>query len=425
MKYLKLICSSTMAFALALVVASCGGDDASPTNSGGPKDEGTGYVSDALSPDQQKQQLESTANELLNKVSAADFNEISNIAHYVDQNYLRNSAKKEALESWWDAAMKATEIETSGDVIKRLYLASNFVGAFEYQNGEWVKTRNGGDDLVFTFPYNSGTCVATVKASGETYQVHHEELDTHKYTYGYDYSKRITYENRIGVPQYVTVTLINGGKTLISVNVKTYVKSGTEISLSSDIAEVTVNATVADYTINVSQAKFTGGSGVTASFEIKKNSEMLVKATATANGSFSDKGKLLKAGKMDVDADVLGKVQLRGTISNFDTMKSYLEVADENRTNETEYKSALDNANKQLNIGVYYNYSDTKMSYLQFAPYKKSDYSGERWYREEVICFRDGSSYNTVENFFDNTGFKAVKKRFDNLITNFGNLFKF
>ncbi len=70
-----------MAFALALVVASCGGDDASPTNSGGPKDEGTGYVSDALSPDQQKQQLESTANELLNKVSAADFNEISNIAH--------------------------------------------------------------------------------------------------------------------------------------------------------------------------------------------------------------------------------------------------------------------------------------------------------------------------------------------------------
>jgi len=423
-----------MLFALVLMVASCGGDDSSPTssggNNGGAKDEGTGTVTEALSPDQQKQRLESTANELLNKVSAADFTEISNIARYVNDNYSGSKTKTEALESWWDAAMKATEIETSGDVIKRLYLASNFVGAFEYKNGKWEKTRNGGSDLVLTFPYNSGTCVATVTASGATYQVHHEELDTHKYTWGYDtngnyYSKRITYENRLGIPENVTVTLINGGKTLISVNVKTYIKSGTEISLSSDIAEVTVDATVADYTINVSQAKYTGGSGANASFEIKKNNEMLVKATATAEGSFSDNGKLLKAGKIDVYADVLGKVQLRGEISNFDTMKSHLDTADDNKTNETAYKTALDNANKQLNIGVYYDNGSTKMSYLQFSAFKKSSYSGDRWDREAVICFRDGSSYNTVDAFFDNSGFKAVKKRFEDLITNFKDLFKF
>lgn len=424
MKYFKLLFVAIFAFALSATFISCGGDDSSDrgNNNIDNPDNGQGTVSNALSEDEQKNILEQTARELIAEINASDFQAITDITDYVNYN-MSSSRQTEALDNWLEAAMKLTNGDNSNGVIKAVYLASNFTGAFSFNGKQWEQTRKGGNNLQFTFPDKNGTsCVLLIETSGNTYRIHHGSFDNYEYDWRTYTETR--YENTIGVPENVSAKLTQGSKTLASVTVHTVINSSTDINLARDVAEVTINASVSNYTITIDKAIYRGGSTASANVVLQKGSKTLISATVSADIKLNSEGEVSSFGKAQVYADALGKVQLNGQISDYDRFTSYTQMADKDWANETNFKKDVDNINSLLNVGLYFNGSNTRMSYLQYYPFKYSYYGEEEWYAVPVIYFRDGSAYSTIESFFDERTYSTVITRFNNLVRDFEHLVK-
>lgn len=96
---------------------------------------------------------------------------------------------------------------------------------------------------------------------------------------------------------------------------------------------------------------------------------------------------------------------------------------EDNRDNESQYKSYLNQANSMMNVGVYYNNSQTRQASLRFEPffhqYAYYD-NGGYWGNEPVIVFTDGTSYSTFDAFFDEDSFKSVLDGLKNYAKLFG-----
>ena len=433
MKYLKLLSVPALFFALAMIVTACGGDDESTTGGNGIENGGGGSIGGGgskLTADQQKSILEQTGRELVAKVNSDDFKVITNIANYVKDNYTRES-QSYALEDWLDAAMELTETQISSNVYKRLFLASNFAGAFNYNGYQWEQTRKGGNNLEFTFPDQNGTtCVATITPSGKVTQVHHEELDERDYDYYYNGSyydyREITYQNYFGVPEHVNVTLKQGGNTLVSAVVNVSLSTSGEVSLSRDIAEVSTDINIVGYNVKVNSAKYVGGSSASASFALSKNGETLVTVTADASGSLYDNGELKSAGKMQANVNILGKVQVKGSIPDFESWKQSIDNAEKYDEDESRFKSYINEANNKMDVGLYFNGSSAASSKLRFEPVLIRDYYGDNyWQADPVIAFTDGSAYSTLTNFFDENTFSTLKRNVETLVDNFTALFNY
>ena len=148
--------------------AACGDSsndpvDPNPNPGGGSAGGGTETIVTAA---QAKQSLDKTSQELLSKISANEFEE------YKQMLDVDVSDKAGVVEDWFEACVEACEINANPD--NHLWKAANFVGEFELQKGTWVQTKKGGDHLSFTYyDAQQKKCVITLKASGETTEIHH------------------------------------------------------------------------------------------------------------------------------------------------------------------------------------------------------------------------------------------------------------
>lgn len=110
-----------------------------------------------------------------------------------------------------------------------------------------------------------------------------------------------------------------------------------------------------------------------------------------------------------VKLDILGKVQIQGTLSNVRKFVDYLEEADDNDTNELTYKSYINQANSLANINLFYDGNSIKQASVKLEPFEEETWNGHYyWESEPVIIFFDGSSYSTIEAFFNDKDFKKV-----------------
>ena len=76
-----------------------------------------------------------------------------------------------------------------------------------------------------------------------------------------------------------------------------------------------------------------------------------------------------------------------------------------------------------MDVNLFYDNNATKQATMKLEPFEKSYYSysgtNKYWSSEPVLIFYDGSSYSTLEAFFNKTDFEQVINAYARLFADF------
>lgn len=453
MKKLKLFGYVLMAMAISMTTVACGDDDDDNNTKqentankngteGADNTDNADNTTPTSTPEEQKAFLESTARELLGKVQASDFKNISDIVKYANENYLENrNFNSDPVEDWFDACLKVCEVTSNDNLVRRVYKAANFTGCFEAGSRGWTQTKTGGDVLRFTFKdANGNNCVLEAKASDSYKEVASPLFDDtdHKYRWNpetstYEYSSK-RYENVIAVPTEITVTLTRGSNTLVSVKVNTSLEvNGNIIDLERDNYNVTIAAKVNTYEVIVDKAIYKGSNSAEVSTTIKKNNETLVKV----EGKVAGKAKLtykqdyygdrvvddieVEPGEAWANVNVLNKVCVEGKVTSVKNLIEVLDDAEDFRYDEAKFNGCLASANEKIDMKVYYQGKSSADSWVKLIGSAHRGNSGMKYEPTPAIFFADETRYS-FESFFDENTFKKVIENFETLLRDFEDL---
>lgn len=455
---------------------SCGDDDDdAPTennsgngkNSGGEDNGNPEDTGSAMTPSQQKQYLETVGKEFMEKTAASDFKDYADFTKYCNDTYIKNynwNTVGEWARDCFKACLTMTldkeetnvpyESEYSKTIYKyyyknydALFLASNFCSHFTANNGTWI--RSDAKDLQFIFTDQNGKqCVLKLETSGKVARVHagilkksdrdggYQYIDNkHVYTYEYYYD---SYNCTIGLPEQITVSLTLDGKQLVNCTVKTDLSSITneEFDISKDKLNLSVLTEFSNgYKANVSQIAYSGNKTVSVNCAISKNNTSLVtmKVTSDVSGLPSVNASEISNKEVNMDnanannakaeIDIIGKLQIKGTISDVRKAVNYFENAKNNNDNEAQFKSYINQANSLVDLSLYYDGNSTKQASLKLEPFAKQKWNGYTyWICEPVIVFYDGSSYSTLSAFFNENDFQSLISSFKSLANQYADL---
>lgn len=452
------------AFAMMLVVPSicfvaCSDDDPevipptddpeTPVNPTPPTDE------TAMTSAEQKERLEAVALEVADLIPASDFTQIESLGRYMNDTYIEDY-DWDNVEDWADdifEALKGSVVSTTTERedwgwtyiyrnYKAIVAASNFTGHFTAQNGKWKQS--SANDLQFIFTDRAGAnCVLKLETSGSTKNVYVGDIEDWVDDY-YDDSKNewTDYYDRtqltISVPEHIVVTLTQGGSTVVKATVDIDLKNITNNEFNFATNSMTVSGKVElnnGYVFHASQVAYTANSKASVSCSISKNGTSLVSMSVAADVSdipncnlsaftydpedfdwddANGKNALLKV-------DVLGKVQIQGTLTDVRSFANNLEDAEDNEENENKFKQYIDKANSLADVNVFYDNSSTKQATFTLEPFEESDYYYRYWSVEPTIHFYDGSSYS-FDVFFNEKDFKKVINTYKRLGENYEDL---
>ena len=453
-------------FSLSSALVSCGGDDDSvdsPIVNPDPIKPEEPSKNAAMTPLEQKEYLDVIARGFMDKTPASDFNEISKLCNHISNTYTDNydwdevgdwgSEIFESLKESLGTTDKEQEKDSWGEYnyiytnYKALVMASNFKGQFKAIGNKWELSK--ADDLQFIFSDQHGKeCVLKLVTSGNVKKVFIGNIDEwvdYNYDYSNDYYISNDYYDRtqltVGVPENIVVTLTQGGSQVVKVTVKLNIGD-----LSNDKFDLSKNQLTAStlvelnngYKFNVSQVAYNGNNKTSVSFDMSKNGESLasVAFSSDISGIPSCNIDAMVSGNIDeedfnnsnmknvyVKLDIMGKLQIQGTLSDVRKFTDYINEADDNDDDEKTFKSYVNQANSLANFNLFYDGKSTKQATVTLEAFEEESWNGMKyWYMEPMLNFYDGSSYSTFDAFFNDKDFKSVIDAFEKLADNYASL---
>ena len=453
-------------FSLSSALVSCGGDDDSvdsPIVNPDPIVPEEPSKNEAMTPLEQKEYLDVIARGFMDKTPASDFNEISKLCNHISNTYTDNydwdevgDWGREIFESLKESlgtTDKEQEKDSWGEFnyiytnYKALVMASNFKGQFKAIGNKWELSK--ADDLQFIFSDQYGKeCVLKLETSGNVKKVFIGNIDEwvdYNYDYSNDYYISNDYYDRtqltVGVPENIVVTLTQGGSQVVKVTVKLNIGD-----LSNDKFDLSKNQLTAStlvelnngYKFNVSQVAYNGNNKTSVSFDMSKNGESLasVAFSSDISGIPSCNIDALVSGNIDADdfnnsnmknvyvkLDIMGKLQIQGTLSDVRKFTDYINEASDNDDDEKTFKSFVNQANSLANFNLFYDGKSTKQATVTLEAFEEESWNGMKyWYMEPMLNFYDGSSYSTFDAFFNDKDFKSVIDAFEKLADNYASL---
>lgn len=453
-------------FSLSSALVSCGGDDDSvdsPIVNPDPIKPEEPSKNEAMTPLEQKEYLDVIARGFMDKTPASDFNEISKLYNHISNTYTDNynwdevgDWGREIFESLKESlgtTDKEQEKYSWGEYnyvytnYKALVMASNFKGHFKAIGNKWELSK--ADDLQFIFSDQNGKeCVLKLETSGNVKKVFIGNIDEwvdYNSDYKNDYYISNDYYDRtqltVGVPENIVVTLTQGGSQVVKVTVKLNIGD-----LSNDKFDLSKNQLTAStlvelnngYKFNVSQVAYNGNNKTSVSFDMSKNGESLasVAFSSDISGIPSCNIDAMVSGNIDeedfnnsnmknvyVKLDIMGKLQIQGTLSDVRKFTDYINEADDNDDDEKTFKSYVNQANSLANVNLFYDGKSTKQATVTLEAFEEESWNGTKyWYMEPMLNFYDGSSYSTFDAFFNDKDFKSVIDAFEKLADNYASL---
>ena len=453
-------------FSLSSALVSCGGDDDSvdsPIVNPDPIVPEEPSKNEAMTPLEQKEYLDVIARGFMDKTPASDFNEISKLCNHISNTYTDSydwdevgdwgSEIFESLKESLGTTDKEQEKDSWGEYnyiytnYKALVMASNFKGQFKAIGNKWELSK--ADDLQFIFSDQYGKeCVLKLETSGNVKKVFIGNIDewvdyksnsTDDYYISNDYYDRT--QLTVGVPENIVVTLTQGGSQVVKVTVKLNIGD-----LSNDKFDLSKNQLTAStlvelnngYKFNVSQVAYNGNNKTSVSFDMSKNGESLasVAFSSDISGIPSCNIDAMVSGNIDeedfnnsnmknvyVKLDIMGKLQIQGTLSDVRKFTDYINEADDNDDDEKTFKSYVNQANSLANFNLFYDGKSTKQATVTLEAFEEESWNGMKyWYMEPMLNFYDGSSYSTFDAFFNDKDFKSVIDAFEKLADNYASL---
>ena len=447
MKLLKSFSFAMMALAMSSSFVACGDDDEKEEKGGQSiivpdSDDNPDSTTTVLTPKEQKEKLEVTARSLISKVNASDFEEITDLVKSTKEIMDINDKDEdysEAIQKWIQSAVELCEGNMTNNVQKNLYIAANFTGKFELQGNKWVNKGSNPNALEFIYNDNKGiNTVVKITASDKYTPVHHATFDEEDYDYYRETSYR--YENTIGIPEKLTVSVTHGGKSLADATITTAISlDKADIDLQNEDYEITATINISGYQVAIDKLQYLGTQNKAyVSITINKGNEKLINMQAEAGGKVKlvtereeyywgykewTNFNVTQKDRAALKVDVLGEVQLIGEVKDMDKLENFIEAANKNDESETTFKENIGYANEQLNIGLYYGKKNTRMATVKLMTTSHRGYGYTYYSSEPAIFFNDDTSY-TFEGFFDKTYFKKVTDNFMSLIDDFSRLFR-
>ena len=124
-----------------------------------------------------------------------------------------------------------------------------------------------------------------------------------------------------------------------------------------------------------------------------------------------------------VKIDIMGKLQLQGTLTDVRKFAEYIEKASDNEYDENSFKQWMNSANALANINLFYDNSSVKQASVRFDAFSETEWGGNKyWEMEPVLVFFDGSSNSMFDVFFNDTDFKNTINAFEALIEKYEDL---
>ena len=445
-----------------------GGNESGGNESGGNEGGGNEGGGTPMTKAEQTDLLESTARELIAMAPASDFEEFTTMFKEV-----RNTNAK-GVENWAEAIFEKTKVALGGENLtysyeneyyasysytrnfKAAYEVANYKGHFEVQNGEWTLVQENVDDLKFTFKDSKNvTWVLRAVATGPFKKVHMLDLRNRNYESSYDGNKSV-YKNYtdyiqciIDIPKTLTVTLTKNGTQMVSTTVNATLSdiTGEEFNISRNDISANVAISVKDYKIDVSQVTYKHNASASVNVKVTKGSKQMLTAAVSGelsglpsvnvsafSGTFdSNVWEYADAGAV-VKVDILGKVQLQGTVKKIHTLVDKFQAAKKNRGSETAFKSYVKDANEFFDLGLFFNNKSVKQSTIYLEPFEQTRYiyaynNGnwsyqpyKYWKSDLVIKFGDESTYSTMASYFSKDNFRSVYGDIDTLIDSYSHL---
>ena len=453
----------------SMLAVSCGDDDPAEPSGNTPEEPVKPEEpsdKEALTPTQQKEKMEAVALDFMKLTPASDFENLAALSQHINDTYVDGYYEWGEVEDWasraYEAAKEATGLTTTEKEegysylqtyvythYNALLLASNFTGHFKAAGGKWTLTK--ANDLQFEFNDQNGkTCVLAVKTSGKVTKVHAAELEDwidYDYEYKDGFSHYTDYIDlihcTIGVPETIEVTLTQAGatvvKTTVNVNLSGVKNEEFDISSSNVTAKVKVELNNG-YTIDVNDVAYTGNTKASTTCKLSKSNTTLATMAVAADvhdlpacnvSAFTDPTfddddyKFDNAGAKNafIKLDIMGRMQIQGTVSDVRKYAEYLDEADRNDENEASFKSYINQANGLSDIHVFYDNSNVRQASVKWEPFYENYWGNYGyWTAEPVIYFADGSSYSTFSAFFNDKDFKTVINTFKALADKYAGL---
>ena len=431
----------------ACLISSCkGGDD--PT--GGLLDDPKGTM-DVLSPDEQKDFLVDVGEELINTFNPNDQKETVELAdelYYKYKNYDWDAIGEEFEDELDD--IYSTEFESFFGMPRRMIAAINGKKKVSLENKEILLTlskfgriiefddknktvkitKTDDPAIIAKFSDSEGTkCELKVWGEGKEIEGSYTYEDGY-WDWGYDEYGNY-YENgwvsegkrtiRVKVPRTIKMYLKHGSKSLISFtfewdsNIKDYVNTSLNLQvINLTFAEETkVSTTEASAVVSFSY----GDKGLIAAAVNLPKYELIDweggKDITEEEGEnwleeYDDKYEALlgKVGKGEVKLDILGKVQLRGGVTDGAALvDAYYNWGDKYYNDEQdECQDLCDLLNKYIYLSVYYNNTTTEQAKLLMQVYE--DYYG--YDIEPIMYFPQEETSIAVMTYFNSSKFLGL-----------------
>ena len=112
-------------------------------------------------------------------------------------------------------------------------------------------------------------------------------------------------------------------------------------------------------------------------------------------------------GEVDLEIDVLGKLQIKGTADMAALVENTNKAFDEAKTDE-EFKSYVAAAEQNMNLAAYFDGGSMAQATLGLEPDKETLDGRTRLAIVPVLRFADGTSYAVFQTFFNPDDFKTL-----------------
>ena len=426
---------------LVFGVAACGSsNDDNGSIPGGTDPGNKTEINTELTPEQKKLELDKTAKRALAMVKSTDFTNIENIANYVDKNLSSEHATAN-IKKWWKDKLKSfwTDLgkrEKDMKVMQRMIDLSQINGHFKVVNGQWV--REDANDLQFVFKDNNGKeCVLKLALSGKQTNMYVPFLDDEEREYkGNGHYDRTKIETKLNIPEHATLTLTQGGNTLMMGELNTKVSTNGTLDVAKDNIEANCKLTINNYVVEVKRALFEAAKGAKAEATVTIGNQKLFNMMISANGKATN-DRIQGVGEVSMAFDILGEVQFKGKIDDGSTFHKWYRKLDEGGIHknydfvyytEKESKGFVEQANNHLNAGMFLKGSDKRSANIELAVFAEQVHDNltleykVMWKPSALLKFDDKTSYG-FNDYFTKKNFPDVYKQASDLIKSFEKMF--
>ena len=373
-------------------------------------------------------------------VKSTDFNDIENISNYVNDNLSSEHATAK-ISKWWEDKLESlwTDLgkrENDMKVMQHMINLSQINGHFKVVNGQWV--REDAKDLQLVFNDNNGKeCVLKLVLSGKQTNMYVPFLDDEEWERNDDGQfEEVKKETKFNIPEHATLTLTQGGNTLMACELNTKVSTNGTLDVAKDNIEANCKLTINNYVVEVKRALFEAAKGAKAEATVTIGNQKLFNMVISANGKSTNE-RIQGVGEVSMALDILSDVQFKSKIDDGSTFHKWYRKLEEGGIHknydfvyytESESKGFVEQANNHLNAGLFLKGSDKRSANIELAVFAEQVHDNltqeykVMWKPYALLKFDDKTSYG-FNDYFTKKNFPDVYKQASDLIKSFERMF--